>query len=48
MNVDWRGNFVDTDELRLHFVRAGSGAPVVFLHGWPEFARAFLRRVHGN
>lgn len=28
--------FVDLDGVRLHYVRAGEGEPVVLLHGWPQ------------
>ena len=26
----------DVNDVRLHYVRAGEGDPVVLLHGWPE------------
>lgn len=45
MHVAWRGHFADTDQLSIHYVRAGQGAPVVFLHGWPEFARTWIHNV---
>jgi pimeloyl-ACP methyl ester carboxylesterase len=45
MNVDWRGQFVETDDLRIHYVRAGKGRPVILLHGWPEFARTWLHNI---
>ncbi len=45
MQIDWRGAFVETDDLRIHYVRAGQGRPVVFLHGWPEFARSWLHNL---
>ena len=45
MDVDWAGSFVETPELRVHLVRAGTGTPVVFLHGWPEFARTWLHNL---
>lgn len=28
--------YAQVGEVRLHYVTAGSGAPVVFLHGWPQ------------
>jgi len=34
----WRslpGNFVEVDGLRLHYLAAGEGDPVLLLHGWP-------------
>ena len=27
--------YLDLDGLRLHYVAAGDGEPVVLLHGWP-------------
>ena len=45
MLIDWSGSVVETAELSIHYVRAGSGAPVVFLHGGPggthEYFEAF-------
>jgi pimeloyl-ACP methyl ester carboxylesterase len=29
--------FVSANGIRLHYARAGRGAPLVLLHGWPEF-----------
>ena len=45
MRVDWNGHFVATDELDVHYVRAGKGRPVILLHGWPEFARTWLNNL---
>ena len=45
MLINWRGSFVETEDLSVHYVRAGSGRPVVFLHGWPEFARTWLHNL---
>ena len=45
MSIDWSGRFIETPELSVHYVRAGAGAPVVFLHGWPEFARTWLHNL---
>lgn len=45
MHVDWRGKFVETKELAIHYVRSGAGRPVLFLHGWPEFARTWLHNL---
>ena len=42
MQIDWRGSFAETGDLRIHYVRAGKGRPVIFLHGWPEFGRTWL------
>lgn len=45
MQVDWSGLRLETDELSISYVRCGSGAPVVFLHGWPEFKRTWLHNL---
>lgn len=45
MSIDWRGQFVDTDDLKIHYVRAGRGRPVILLHGWPEFARSWMHNL---
>ena len=36
--ADWQSNFMETADLSIHYLRAGRGAPVVLLHGWPEFS----------
>lgn len=33
----WDHHRLALDGIELHYVRAGSGLPVVLLHGWPEF-----------
>lgn len=45
MNVDWSGKTVETDELSINYARAGQGFPVIFLHGWPEFNRAWMHNL---
>jgi pimeloyl-ACP methyl ester carboxylesterase len=45
MHIDWRGRFVATADLDIHYVRAGRGHAIVFLHGWPEFARTWLHNL---
>lgn len=45
MNVDWSGKTVETDELSINYARAGKGFPVIFLHGWPEFNRAWMHSL---
>lgn len=34
---DWNHGFETVGDLRMHYVREGSGAAVFLLHGWPEF-----------
>jgi len=36
---------VEVDGLTMHYVRQGSGFPLVFLHGWPEFWRTWHRNL---
>ena len=43
--IDWQGKTIATTELDISYVRAGSGLPVVFLHGWPEFKRTWLHNI---
>ena len=45
MYIDWNGSFVATKEIDIHMVRAGKGLPLVFLHGWPEFARTWMHNL---
>src|SRR5688572_19022138 len=45
MTIDWMGRTVETDDLRINYARAGSGHAVIFLHGWPEFNRTWLRTL---
>jgi len=30
------GTFVQTRDLRMHYLQSGTGEPVVFIHGFPE------------
>src|SRR5687767_14272171 len=45
MEIDWSGRSVETPELTINYARAGKGAPIVFLHGWPEFNRTWLHNM---
>ncbi len=45
MRIDWKGSYVETSDLSVHMVRAGKGMPVIFLHGWPEFARTWMHNL---
>jgi pimeloyl-ACP methyl ester carboxylesterase len=45
MDIDWQGGFAETPDLLVHYVRAGRGEPVIFLHGWPEFARTWVHNL---
>jgi pimeloyl-ACP methyl ester carboxylesterase len=45
MEIDWTGRSIETPELTINYARAGKGAPIVFLHGWPEFNRTWLHNM---
>lgn len=45
MHIDWSGRRIETADLSINYAHAGSGAPVVFLHGWPEFNRTWLHNL---
>ena len=31
-----QSNFIQTSDIRMHYLQAGSGEPVIFIHGFPE------------
>lgn len=44
-NDTWNHQFAELPGIRVHFVREGSGAPLVLLHGWPEFWYVWHRNI---
>jgi hypothetical protein len=42
-----RGQFAYVDDVRLHYVAAGAGRPVVLLHGNPGFVQDFALDTAG-
>tara|TARA_R110001592_G_scaffold284964_1_gene553294 strand:- start:638 stop:1498 length:861 start_codon:yes stop_codon:yes gene_type:complete len=38
-------NFLDLPDLRLHYLRQGSGPPLVLLHGWPEWSGVWRKMI---
>ncbi len=38
-------NFVQLDDIRLHTVEAGTGKPILFVHGFPEFWYAWQNQL---
>jgi epoxide hydrolase 4 len=47
--MDLEHGYIETNGIRLHVVQAGSksGAPVILLHGFPEFWRSWIKQVPG-
>jgi pimeloyl-ACP methyl ester carboxylesterase len=45
VTIDWTARTAETAELSIRYTRAGSGTPVVFLHGWPEWRRSWLHTL---
>jgi len=39
-------HFVNLSGARLHYLSAGSGTPIVFVHGFPEFSGAWTPQLH--
>ena len=42
---EWNHRHVGANGVTLHYVRHGSGAPLVLLHGWPEFWYVWRKNV---
>jgi pimeloyl-ACP methyl ester carboxylesterase len=43
--MDLRHEYADVNGIRLHYVTAGAGEPIVFLHGFPEFWYAWRGQI---
>lgn len=43
--IDWNVRPVIAGDLEINYARGGSGQPVVFLHGWPEFNRTWMHNL---
>jgi pimeloyl-ACP methyl ester carboxylesterase len=43
--AEWNHRFVDANGIRIHYVRHGGGAPLVLLHGWPEFWYVWSKNI---
>jgi pimeloyl-ACP methyl ester carboxylesterase len=43
--LDWNHRQVDASGIRIHYVRHGSGFPLVLLHGWPEFWYTWRKKI---
>ena len=42
---DWSHQFLQANGIRIHYVRQGAGAPLVLLHGWPEFWLTWRKNI---
>jgi pimeloyl-ACP methyl ester carboxylesterase len=43
--ASWNHETVQVNGIELHYVREGSGFPLLLVHGWPEFWRAWRKNV---
>jgi pimeloyl-ACP methyl ester carboxylesterase len=43
--LDWNHRHVEANDIRVHYVRHGTGEPVVLLHGWPEFWYGYRKNI---
>ncbi len=41
----WNHEYVEANGIRVHYVRHGSGTPLVLLHGWPEFWYVWRKNI---
>lgn len=42
---NWTHGTADVNGVRMHYVREGHGAPLILLHGWPEFWWGWHRNI---
>lgn len=43
--TEWNHEYVEANGIRIHYVRHGAGAPLVLLHGWPEFWYVYHKNI---
>ena len=43
--MDFADRKIETPELVVNYMREGKGAPLVLLHGWPEFGRSYKKNI---
>ena len=41
----WNHQYLDANGIRIHYVRHGRGAPLILLHGWPEFWFSWRKNI---
>jgi len=44
-NVNWSMLPVIAEDISINYARGGSGEPIIFLHGWPEFNRTWMHNL---
>lgn len=42
---EWNHRFADVNGVNIHYVRQGSGLPLILVHGWPEFWWTWHRNI---
>lgn len=43
--VDWNHDSIEINGINIHYVRHGSGEPLILLHGWPEFWYTYRKNI---
>ncbi len=41
----WNHHYIQANGIKIHYVRHGSGTPLVLLHGWPEFWLTWRKNI---
>ncbi len=42
---EWKHQFIEANGIRIHYMTAGEGEPVLLLHGFPQFWYAWRRQI---
>ena len=45
LEKNWKSQFIQLKEVKLHYISAGKGEPVILLHGFPEFWYAWKHQI---
>lgn len=43
--MNWNHHIAETSRLKVHYVRHGTGMPLILQHGWPEFWYVFRKNI---
>jgi pimeloyl-ACP methyl ester carboxylesterase len=41
----WNHQYLDVNDIEIHYVRHGAGSPLILLHGWPEFCLVWRKNI---